>query len=212
MFAYRTPNSRNLHLFADGPIETTHYFKYLGVWLSPRLGWSKHIDELKKKCNIAIHGLRAIMRCHSVKPSVGVLFYKAVVRSVIEYGAPIWFATGFTDSLLDKICAIERKCLKLVLGLPKRTSNEDLFQVVSDKLPSFQWLRERLAELSFFYFNSQLTSSSHGGNLVRFCRQSPNPKSASPARFFLERLLGNGPLQPILEPIFEADEVETCNE
>jgi hypothetical protein len=205
-------NFNNFHLYIDSAeIRFTDSFKYLGVWISPRLGWAKHIDHISKKCAAAIHALRTICRNRRLHCSIGLLLYKALVRSLIEYSAPVWFGTSFPDHLLNKLCTIERKCLKIVLGLRKNTSNDDLIRVTKEKFPTFQFLPDRLADLTFLYYNGKLSGSAEIGQIVRECQNS-NPKSCSPVRFFLSRLLGSGPLQPFIAPIFENDEITIYDE
>ena len=204
---------RGYRLFVSGSnVKFSDSFRYLGLWLHPRLSWSKHIEEVSKKCVGALHALRSIIKSRRLNPSIGVLLYKALIRSIMEYGAPVWFATGFTDSLLHRLCAFERKCLRVILGLRKRHPTEDLFRLMKEKFPDFAFIPERLAELTFHYHNDTLSSSAEIGNIIRQCRDFPNPKSISPARFFLNRLLGVGPLPPLLEPIFEDDEVVEVND
>ncbi len=73
-----------LHL-NDSPLEKVNCFKYLGIWLSSDLSWSKHIDYI---CDKARRLLGFFYRSISDKAFLYLL--KSQVLPILEFGCSIW--------------------------------------------------------------------------------------------------------------------------
>jgi len=52
--------------------------------------------------------------------------YIAFIRSALEYAAPVWFPF-LSITQLKKLATVETKCLRLILGAPRGTPNDDLY-------------------------------------------------------------------------------------
>ena len=70
-------------------IESVKHSKLLGVTLSADLTWNEHIDSTIKKCNQRLYLLLHLRRA-GVSPKDLVTLYKAIIRPVLEYAAPVW--------------------------------------------------------------------------------------------------------------------------
>ncbi|RUS91354.1 hypothetical protein EGW08_000871 [Elysia chlorotica] len=82
--------------------------KYLGVWISNDLSWTPHVDYVTKKGNQKLGFLRRNLR-GAPTPSKS-LAYTSLVRSGLEYAAPIWDPYKIKDT--NKIEAIQRKAAR----------------------------------------------------------------------------------------------------
>ena len=63
--------------------------KYLGVWLSHNLSWTKHIEETCKSATKQIDVIYRKFYRHSSQDTLKQL-YLSLVRSKLEYAAPVW--------------------------------------------------------------------------------------------------------------------------
>ena len=105
-----------------GPYEIPHKttVKYLGISLDKKLLWKDHINQIIKKTENSINIIRVFSRSTwGADPNIALLFYKSLVRSIIDYGS-IFYGTA-ADIHLQKIDRVKYKCLRLCLGLLKST-------------------------------------------------------------------------------------------
>ena len=79
---------RGLNINGTALIKVVHY-KYLGVWLSHNLSWSKHIEETCKSASKHFVLIYRIFYLHSSQATLRSL-YVSLVRSKLEYAAPVW--------------------------------------------------------------------------------------------------------------------------
>ncbi|XP_064462443.1 uncharacterized protein LOC135373086 [Ornithodoros turicata] len=125
------------------------YHEYLGVWYDEALCWSQHIDYLSAKASKA---LCILHRCCS--PRIGMrraallYIYKLYIRPVLEFGCVLF--SSLPDWRLSKLYILERRALRLCLGLPKYTANDALLSEA--RLPS---LKERFRSLTICCYLSQ---------------------------------------------------------
>ena len=68
-------------------LEVVKSAKLPGVTLSDDLSWNAHVNELVKKSSKKLHFLVQLKRAR-VPPSDLVLFYKACIRSPVDYAVP----------------------------------------------------------------------------------------------------------------------------
>ena len=64
--------------------------KYLGIVLDKKLNYQQHLNHIKKKTGLLIHQLYPIFRTQSIPLQKKVHIYKAIIRSAMLYGAPVW--------------------------------------------------------------------------------------------------------------------------
>ena len=88
-------------------IKVDHY-KYLGVWLSHNLSWLKHIEETCKGASKQIGLIYRLFCLHSSQATLRSL-YVSLVRSKLEYAAPVW------DPQQSTLCHTLEKTKKFAL-------------------------------------------------------------------------------------------------
>jgi hypothetical protein len=76
-------------------IDTASSFKLLGVNISDDLKWDEHINIICAKASKRLHYL-SILRRSSVRDTELLLYYKTIVRPIIEYACPVW-QSGLTE-------------------------------------------------------------------------------------------------------------------
>ena len=96
--------------------------KLLGVWISEDLSCSCNCQEITKR---AYSRLFLITKLKYVGVSVEDLIdiYILFIRSVTEY-CDVAFHSSLTQDQTDKLEAIQRKCLKVILGRCMLTTNQ----------------------------------------------------------------------------------------
>lgn len=95
-------------------------FRYLGLILDDKLRWTEHISYVKRRCEKACNILKCTTRHYwGADVHVSLLFYKAYIRSIVDYGSFLYGNAARTNLLqLDRI---QFKCLRIVLGAMRST-------------------------------------------------------------------------------------------
>jgi hypothetical protein len=88
--------------------------------------------HVERKANNAIHIIREIKGLANISRTKLLRLYNSLVRSIIEYGCPVWQIT-LTENM-KKLEAIQRKGLSICLGLPA-TSGREAMEVEGNILP-----------------------------------------------------------------------------
>jgi hypothetical protein len=101
-------------LFPHGTVEQIHSFKLLGLTITDQLNWEAHVDTICKKANKRLHFLK-LLKQSSMSCSDMLVYYKAVIRSVIEYACPVW-QSGLTIQQRDRLEAIQRRAFAIISG------------------------------------------------------------------------------------------------
>ncbi|XP_064475827.1 uncharacterized protein LOC135389725 [Ornithodoros turicata] len=113
-------------MIGNQSIDQSPTLKYLGVWYDDRLTWGYHVDYISKRASVA---LGCLQRCASVRVGMrrnALLYvYKCYVRPILEYGCVIF--SHLPDYRLRKLFILERKAIRLCLGLPRFTANDALY-------------------------------------------------------------------------------------
>ena len=105
----RNPVNSEYHLHGV-KLGVTKGGKYLGVTISPKLTWTKHIDKAVKKAN----GSRAFLQRNLRKcpRNIKELGYKTLVRPIIEYASTVW--DPHTITTIKKIEMVQRRAARFV--------------------------------------------------------------------------------------------------
>ena len=109
-------------------IDIVSSFKLLGVWQQENLKWNTHIEKIARNSSKSLFCLRERRRLN-LATEVGIMCYQTKMRSLLEYGAPIW--AGIPQYLINKVERIQTRSLR-ILALPK------------DSLPSMLQRRDSL--------------------------------------------------------------------
>lgn len=126
---------------SDTDIQESEKVKYLGIILDRKLLFKEHIKDTKGKA----YAVKSIIspylnKTNPLSQNLKVQLYKAYVRSVIMYGAPIWSSTAKTNR--KPLTVVENNCLRQIAGKTRNEiSNEELhaqtkIEPIEDKIKS----------------------------------------------------------------------------
>ena len=87
-------------------------YKLLGVYISDDLSWNAHIQHIVKKPKKRLYALRTLKKSGLTITQL-VQVYCSIVRSVLEYGCPVWAA--LPKYLDDVIESVQKRALRIVL-------------------------------------------------------------------------------------------------
>ena len=119
-------NGENIKIVSD--------YKYLGVILTPKMNFCKHIDNRNNLAKSSINTAWSnFLNRSTISLSSKWNIFRAVSRAIQTYGAQVW---GF--SCFDQVDSLQLYFLKRILKLPKFT-------------PTYILLLETGAENNFFY-------------------------------------------------------------
>ena len=90
IFSNKCLNNSPPLIFNDNYIKRVNVHKHLGIYLSSSLDWSVQIKEVCLKANRKLSVLRSVKLLSRQTLD---LLYKITVRSVIDYGLPVYFKT-----------------------------------------------------------------------------------------------------------------------
>jgi hypothetical protein len=93
-------------------IDTVSSYKLLGVNISDDLRWKDHIDAICAKASKRLHYL-SLLRRSAVSHTDLLLYYKTIVRPIIEYACPVW-QSGLTEKHRQRLEAIQRRALRII--------------------------------------------------------------------------------------------------
>ena len=131
-----------LYINGTALIKVDHY-KYLGVWISHNLTWSKHIEETCKGASKQIGLIYRIFYLHSSQATLRSL-YVSLVRSKLEYAAPVW------DPQQSTLCHTFEKTKKFALKVCTKNWSSDYAN--HRNLTNLPYLSTRRHYLKLFLF------------------------------------------------------------
>ena len=70
-------------------LETVNSVKLLGLNISSNLKWNAHVSELVRKVSTRLYFLRQLKKSHVATREL-LLFYITCIRSILEYGSPVF--------------------------------------------------------------------------------------------------------------------------
>ena len=122
---------REIDLYLYGQkIKTVKEVRFLGTTFDQGLTWSNHIDKLIQKATP-----RSIQICRLAKSLngrdnrlIGQLI-NALILSIFDYSSVAWITAS--DSQWKKIHQCQMRTLKVLLKVPRRTSDEAVFNRVN---------------------------------------------------------------------------------
>jgi hypothetical protein len=114
---FGTASSRNQQsplVLRHDTIDTVPSFKLLGVNISSDLRWDEHVDMICAKASKRLHYLSLLVRS-SVRHAELLLYFKTIVRPIIEYACPVW-QPGLTEEHRQRLEAIQCRALRIISG------------------------------------------------------------------------------------------------
>ena len=99
MLIFRSRQQCNLPSFLldSVPLDQVAHFKYLGVWISDDLSWSKHVSAISCKARRLLGFIFRTFSPHC-SPETIITLYKAQVLPILDYACIVW------DPHLKKDC------------------------------------------------------------------------------------------------------------
>jgi len=115
---------RPVTLFGE-PIEWVETTRYLGVTLDTRLTWSPQIDQVRKRAAQRLGMLGPLLnRKSDLSVRNGVLLYKQLICSMMDYACPAWRSAARTH--VRRLLVLKSKCPRLATGAPWYASNRQI--------------------------------------------------------------------------------------
>lgn len=85
------------------------------------MSWKTHIDNVKRTETIAIIRLYAVVRNEHLKPTIKLLIYASVIRTVLTYDMSTWGCAANTN--INKIQVIQNRILRIITSASWFISN-----------------------------------------------------------------------------------------
>ena len=96
---------------AGAEIDSVESFKFLGIYISSDLSWTKHCDVIVKKANRRLYAFRKLKGTR-VKENDLVAVYCSLIRSILEYGS-VAFA-HLPNYLSNTLEGIQKRALSII--------------------------------------------------------------------------------------------------
>ena len=109
-------------LFNNTFVSRVNEHRYLGLWLSSNLDWSKQVSEVCLKANRKLAVLRSV---RYLSRSTLDLLYKLTVRSVIDYGLVVYFHS-LKVTQVARLSQLQYRAAKLCTGALHYTNQTKL--------------------------------------------------------------------------------------
>ena len=103
--------------------------KFLGVYLTPKLSWNIHIENILTKARKSLNLLKVIAKQPwGMDTQCLIHLSTSLVRSKLSYGQEVFFSAP--KYLLKKLQSLDCKAYKIALGVPFHTSSTDTYNEV----------------------------------------------------------------------------------
>lgn len=138
---------------------------YLGITLDPKLSFEKHIKDIRERCTRKLNILKVLNNKKFELPlRVKIQVYATLVRSVIEYGAPLW--NGLSPQNIKSLESIQYHALRIILKLPIGSTKTQIYETIN--IPR---LSDRFELLHSKYINRALNNIDLMNNLLEDVNQ-----------------------------------------
>jgi hypothetical protein len=143
-------------------LERCEYIRDLGIIINNTLTWCNHVQSIVSKAN-KVMGLIKRTLGYNAPTSVSKQLYISLVRSILEYGTPVWSGMTVHDTVL--IERVQRAATRFMLHSPDIDYRERLEKL--EILP-LTLRRDYLDLCMFFKYCKGLLSNINAGNYVTF--------------------------------------------
>ena len=107
------------------PITQVSSYKYLGVHLDNTLSWKAHVQGLCSRLQQRLYFLRRL-RAFGVDQKFMLLFYHAVLESIMRYGITAWYG-NLTVQSKSQIARLVQTAMK-IMGVKKHPSLQNIYE------------------------------------------------------------------------------------
>ena len=106
-------------IFNDEYIDAVPFYKYLGVYMTPKLSWSKTWENAAFQAKKSIACIFRYQKSFGLFPPQDIFkLFASIVRPILTYGAEIW---GY--QYVEKIEKVQTKFCKQYLALSQNTAD-----------------------------------------------------------------------------------------
>ncbi len=106
--------------------EQVDCFKYLGLYLDPKLNFNQHIE---RTCAKAKYKLSTLGMCRQyISQDISLLLYKSLLLPVLEYGDIVYASAGLCS--LDKLQKVQNTALRIVLQADRRSNVKEMHKLL----------------------------------------------------------------------------------
>ena len=95
----------------SSPIDQVNTHKVLGVYITSDLTWGHHCDYIVKRARKRLYALRVLKKTGLPVQDIFQV-YCSLVRSVLEYAAPVW--AGLPSYLSDLVESVQKEALRII--------------------------------------------------------------------------------------------------
>ena len=134
-------NPRTDFTLNDVHLNTVSHLKLLGIMIQDNLKWDLHVEDIVSKASRKLYTLCILRKCKTPIEDM-VTVYTCYIRPVLEYACPVWH-TSLTDAQAEKIEFVQKRALKIILGI-KYVGYTEALNVC--KLPSLRCRRDALLQ------------------------------------------------------------------
>ena len=130
-------------------ISATNQAEYLGVLFDARMTWEAHTQKIVAKGYKRLNLLRSVAALSkNIKPEIINLLYKAIIRSIFEYGSVCIITAAETH--IRKMQLVQNQAVRIMLQTPGYVSVKDLHDcsglpLIKDHL--IQHARKRIKDM-----------------------------------------------------------------
>jgi Reverse transcriptase (RNA-dependent DNA polymerase)/Endonuclease-reverse transcriptase len=136
--------------------------KYLGVTLDRKLTYTEHITAVSNAAHQAIRTLHPLLtHKNSLCINTKLYIYKAYIRPIITYAAPIFSNT--CKSNYTRLQRVQNKALKIITNAPDRTNMQTIHN--STNMPTIQEHIQHLTQKFYYFTTKKLPHTQHLGTL-----------------------------------------------
>ena len=166
-------SASNETILYDGKnLSSEIYWKYLGINIDFKLGFSNHIDFVRKKLRKQC-GIIAKTR-HYVPSSVMFRYYESNIKSIIQYGILVYGCTSY--NALPPLFELQKKIIRLISFRNNCESVSDIFVkhkiLTVHELYIYEGLKFQLRSLSNPHSENYLNSLFIFDNSIKRTRRS----------------------------------------
>lgn len=133
-------NPRGPVMVDGSPVHWQSSLKYLGLRLDRKMTYKDHVTMVCEKLGRVIRALYPLIGPGSkLAPGHKLTLFKSIFRPTCTYAAPVWLNCAKTHIL--RLQRLQNRFLKLVLGLPMRTSTS-LVHSLANVVPLHEYLKK----------------------------------------------------------------------